>query len=48
MTFVYWAGDIAALLVVPAACVTVLRDAALVQVYNSVLNPGTNLGFRTM
>ena len=44
MSFVYWAGGIVVLLLVPAAWITVLRDAALVRVYNIMLNPGINLG----
>lgn len=47
MTFVYWTRGISVLLGVPA-WITVLRDAALLWVYNSVLNPGINLGIRTM
>lgn len=47
MTFVYWTGGISVLLGVPA-WITVLRDAALLWVYNSVLNPGINLSIRTM
>lgn len=46
MTFVYWARGIVVLLLVPAAWITVLRDAALVRVYNIMLNPGINLGIR--
>lgn len=46
MTFVYWARGIVVLLLVPAAWITVLRDAALVRVYNIMLNPGINLGTR--
>lgn len=42
MTFVYWARGIVVLLLVPAAWITVLRDAALVRVYNIMLNPGIN------
>lgn len=46
MTLVYWARGIVVLLLVPAAWITVLRDAALVWVYNIMLNPGINLGIR--
>lgn len=48
MIFMHWAGGIAVPLVVPTAWVTGLRDAALVRVYNRVLNPGINLGIRTV
>ena len=48
MTFVYWAGGIAVLLVVPAAWITVLRDAALVWVCKSILNTDINLSIRTL